>query len=566
MSDNAESSSGSSNEQHETLKKKKKRLYTPKTRAKHIIAAGPSQDPQIPTAESELLDFRNRTSPPRTREVAPMHHTDPSTVSSYEYDASCESLDLKASDYESRDNAESEATIGFGGMRCQESIASDDPQEGLPPSVDAHLSFDTGYLASSDSFSTSDIHAVARYTHNPDVSQWAPNKNPEIRVVYQIVYDQPITHRLQRMSPVASTMALPVECTADVDSSEGMRLHYREVGATSSGGSVIDSSVSAMQEPAANDSCSDITGNLADLVYDKAFEEMLITRIQNRIREMGVVGGLELSDEAGLTPAGRQIKQRFGFLMEDTSDDEAQAEQSKGAAGGAERGRRRRRRRAPDWMLTDAPSDETLRTELDAPPSTVSLGLDGAPGEQEPPRYSRSPDSESEVSALRAIRAEGGDQFVEAVLWRLHQNLRAGHNFREYRESAAGKAAYTRRLSNRDTSSDDDSDAPSSRSSTGRVQFKDRVLVRPLGRDPLLTEYRRPYSKGSGQKLSSLKDYKPEPDDPDYEDSLKDKAETAAPAPPAKKAPLAAAPTAPPPKPQPGWKKLFVSCQCLNSL
>ena len=552
-------------EEPKMLQKKKKRLYTPRTRTKRIITAGPSREPQVQIAESELLDFRNRVSPPVAPEIVPANPGEPLSVTS-EYDASCESLDLKISEYESRDNNESEATIASTGIRCQERITNDDPQEGLPPSLDAHLSFDAGYLASSDSFSTSDIHdVVARYTQDPNISEWTQNKNPEIRIHYQIIYDQPLSSRLPLASWVADLVSAPPGDTTDASPlSERTRLNYREIGTTSSGGSVIDSSVSTKREPTAANSHSDVAGNDTDVFYDEAFEDMLISRIQNRIRELGGVGGLELSDEPGLTLAGRQVKQRFGFLMRDVSDEEDEAEQNTGAAGGTERGRRRRRhRRTPDWMLTDAPSDETLRTDLGAPPSTVSLGLDDGlsePPPPPPPRYSRSPDSESEVSALRAIRAEGGDQFVEAVLWRLHENLRAGHNFREYRESTVGKSMYARRRSHQETSSDEDSDGASSRSSTGRVQFRDRVLVRPLGRDPVLTEYRRPYnSRVSKQKLSSLREYRPEPDDPDYEDSLKDRTDPTALKPAAKSAPVTATPAPPPPpKPQPGWKKLFV--------
>ncbi|XP_043229561.1 uncharacterized protein LOC122385387 isoform X2 [Amphibalanus amphitrite] len=437
-----------------------------------------------------------------------------------------------------------------GDMRCEESAENNNAQDGLPPSVDAHLSFNAGYLTSCDSFSTSDTHGVVTHLHSPDVSKWVESKNPEIRVFYRITYDQPIINLLYKTS-----VDEPTTEGADIDNPlDRMRLYYRELGATSSGGSVMDSSVSTKQDLSENEGHSGIRANLTDLVYDEAFEEMLINRIQNRIREMGVVGGLELTDETGLTPAGRQVKQRFGFLMQDISDDETEHEnQSTKPAPGEERRSRRRRRPTPDWMLIDVPSDDTLRTEPRGPPSSVSLEL----GEPAPPRYARSADSESDVSVLRAIRAEGGDQFVEAVLRRLHQNLRAGHNFREYRQLPATNVPSARPPAHGASSSSDDSEAASSRSSMGRVQFKERVLVRPLGRDPLVTECRRPYSSGSGQKITSLRDYRPEPDHPDYEDSLKDRTEPAAGRLPARKAPLAAAPGAPARKPQPSWKKLL---------
>ncbi|XP_037081535.1 nuclear receptor corepressor 2-like [Pollicipes pollicipes] len=333
---------------------------------------------------------------------------------------------------------------------------------------------------------------------------------------------------------------------------------------------MMDSSVSVKQEPdnepaAPTDSRSDVSANHIDAPYDEGFEAMLITRIQNRIRELGGIGEYDLSDPTDLTPAGRQVKQRFGFLIQDGSDDEQAGPPS--VLKSRERGRRRRRR-VPDWMLTDVPSDETLRTDPAAQSSATSVSSEPPFAATHPPRrYVGSPESESELSALRDVRAEGGDEFVEAVLWRLQESLRASHNFREYRDSVARKSDYERRAErhHQDTASDD-TDEESSRSSAGRVHFQKKVLVRPLGKDPLLTEYRRPYSKVSKQKLSAVKEYNPEPDDPDYEDSLKDKTEAEA----AKAAAAAAeadqtdaAPTTPPtapapaPKTQPGWKKLF---------
>lgn len=548
-------------EEKEINLKKRKRLYTPRTRARRIVAAGPSQDTEVPVADSELLDFRNRQPPPVIYEKIEPLKIDTVTLTS-DYDASCESIDLKENDAEPRETTEPESMLPpISTLRCQETIVNDDPQEGFPPSVDAQLSFDAGYLASSDSVSTSDFRdVVAKYTQDPDVSQWNSNKNPEIRMHYQIIYDRLPTYR---KFGAPFTLDLNFALPDPANSSSGPErcvLYYKDAEQNTSGAG----SVSEMSGP--DDGAAQRTDSRSNTVpYDEEFESMLISRIQDRIREMA--GGEYVMDSsAGLTPEGREIKQRFDLLQDGSDDDDP----SKRAPSTRDRDRGRRRRRpVPDWMLTDVPSSETLQTEVGTASSASSyVKIEERLANLHPIRYepSGSPDSEDETLLLRDIRAEGGDQFVESVLFRLQQTLRAGHNFREYHRPPAVRSAPTNRPSQQEpvTTSDEDSDGASSRSSTGRVAFHDKVLVRPLSQDPLLTEYRKPYSKVSKQKLSAVKEYAPLTDGPDYEDSLKDKAETAnEPEPATPKPPpaarLAASPPPPPVKNVPAWKRVLVS-------